>query len=213
MREHVYDLVVINRFPLSPLRGSVLLAAALLSASCGDDGGHDGAHDLDAGQVAAEAGLDAGTDAEPGSAADTSTAPNAMKPKPACQLLPAAEVAAILGTAQKATDGLSGAQCAYSSLDPEKKNVRALLEVVTNGRAIYAANLTMYAEAGMTPVRLSGIGDQAAFVSGSIINSSMMSTVGDVLLRLNLGWGEPGTSPETQLAGERTLMLSAIGRL
>jgi hypothetical protein len=193
--------------------------SGLVYVGCGDDGGDDGSHGLDASPAAQDAGLeldarasvDAGSEAGP--TPEAGGPPSTMKPKAACQLLPAAEVAAILGVAQMATDGLSGAQCGYRSLDPDKKNVRGLLEVVTNGRAIYAANLTMYAERGMTPIPQSGIGDQAAFLSESVVLSSMMSTVGDVLLRLNLGWGEPGTSSEVQLAGERTLMLSAIERL
>jgi hypothetical protein len=185
---------------------AVYLTSGLFCSACGSDDNPSTEQNQDAG-VSTDTERDASS-GDAGSAPDVGTTADAGKPKAACQLLPAAEVSAILGTPQQATDQLSGAQCQYASLDPEKKNVRALLEVVTNGRAIYAANLPM-----QPYVLQSGIGDQAAFVSESVARSSMMSTVGDVLLRLNLGWGEPGAASETQLAGERTLMLSAIGRL
>lgn len=196
----------------------VALSTSLLSFACGDE--PDEAAAVDSGQLP-EQREDAGSipnqpspDAAQADASAEGGAPqDAGKPKAACQLLPASEVAAILGVGQQATDLVGGMQCQYSSLDPERKDVRALLEVVTNGRAIYAANLQMYAEAGRTPVPQSGVGDQASFISDSVVRSSLQSTVGDVLLRLNLGWGEPGTAPEVQLAGERTLMLSAISRL
>lgn len=136
-----------------------------------------------------------------------------VSPKPACELLPAAEVAAALGTAMKSVELVGGQQCQYSALDPQRPDVRALLEVVDEGRAIYTANLQNYAERGRSAVPQSGIGDQAAFVSESVITSSLQATVGDVLLKLNLGWGEPGVSSDTQLAAERQLVLSAIARL
>lgn len=193
------------------------LSTSLLGVACSDEPA--GEEQGDAGRPP-EQSLDAGSiqpssDAAHGDAGgqEAGAPQDAGKPKAACQLLPASEVAAILGVGQQATDLVGGMQCQYSSLDPQRKDVRALLEVVTNGRAIYAANLQMYAEAGRTAVPQSGIGDQAAFVSESVVQSSLQSTVGDVLLRLNLGWGEPGTTPEAQLAGERTLMLSAISRL
>jgi len=204
------------------LRSRSLLALAmsvgLLASACGDDGASadenepDADQQKDAGTIARDAGRSDAGSTDAGSA-DAGSSADAGKPKAACQLLPASEVSAILGVPQKATDNLNGMQCVYASLDPEKKDVRALLEVVTNGRAIYAANQTMYRERGQTPIPQSGIGDQAYFISESIINSSMSSTVGDVLLRLNLGWGDTAVPSETQLSGERTLMLSAISRL
>lgn len=193
-------------YPRRAFGVAVYLTSALICGACGSDDSPPAEQPKDAG-VSTDTERDASS-GDAGSVSDSGSPSDAGKPKAACQLLPAAEVAAILGTPQMATEQLSGAQCQYASLDPEKKNVRALLEVVTNGRAIYAANLPM-----QPYVLQSGIGDQAAFVSESVVRSSMMSTVGDVLLRLNLGWGEPGTASEAQLAGERTLMLSAISRL
>ena len=197
-------------FFYTPQRMALPFAASLLLSACGDDGPPNTGNEPDASQPAGQADA-SGPDA--GSNTDAAVIVGDAKPKPACQLLSAEEVAAILGTPQRATELVAGMQCQYSSLDPERKDVRGLLEVVTNGRAIYAANLQMFAEAGKPLTPQSGIGDQAAFRSDSAVLSSMQSTVGDVLLRLNLGWGEPGVTSDTQLAGERTLMLSALGRL
>ena len=192
------------------------LSAAILVSACGDDGAlrEDTASPVDAGKPTS----DASGDKPDAARADAATSRDggtgdAAQPKAACTLLPAAEVAAVLGTPQSAKDDLHGRHCVYASLDPDKKDVRGLLEVVTDGRAIYQGNLQMYADANVTPVPVSGVGDQAAFISESVVRSSLMCTVGDVLLRLNLGWGEPGAASQAQLAGERTLMQSAIGRL
>ena len=131
------------------------LSTSLLSVACSydpadeelTDAGHPPEQSVDASSTPNQPSSDA---AQGDAMAEAGTPQDGGKPKAACQLLPASEVAAILGVGQQATDLVGGMQCQYSSLDPERKDVRALLEVVSNGRAIYAANLQMYAEAGRT---------------------------------------------------------------
>ncbi|MET0342237.1 MAG: hypothetical protein ABW252_14630 [Polyangiales bacterium] len=188
------------------LLAAAVLATAPLTAACGSDDATSPRTD-DAGTTpTSDAGRDAAT-------TDAATVADAGTLEPACQLLTAAEVAAVIGAPQAAKEAGAGTQCEFSSTDSERKSVRGLLEVVPNGRASYAALVTNLTAAGMTLVPQTGIGDQAMFVSESDVRSSLFTTVGDVLLRLNLGWGDPGTDDATQLAGERSLMLTAIGRL